>query len=97
MPDGYHNKEEYINYVRPGGSGAGADDHKVLYTYKSLTKIFQDAGFHVKLLEYFDENGKFHFTEWNERDGMIHRSVRFDERNCNDELNYTSIIIDAVK
>ncbi len=97
VPDGYHNKEEYINYVKPGGSGIGADDHKVLYNYKTLSKIFEDAGFTVKLLEYFDEKGVFHFTEWDPQKGMVHRSRRFDERNHDNELNYTSLIIDAIK
>ena len=97
VPDGYHSKAEYINYVKPGGTGAGADDHKILYNYRTLSKVFEDAGFRVKMLEHFDENGKFHFIEWDKKDGMIHRSVRFDERNANNELNYTSIILDAIK
>lgn len=97
VPDGFHNKEEYINYVKPGGSGIGADDHKVLYNYKTLSKTFEDAGFTVRLLEYFDENGRFHFTEWDPRHGMIHRSKRFDERNNGNNLHYTSLIIDAIK
>jgi len=97
VPDGYHNKAEYINYVKPGGTGMGADDHKVLYNYKSLSQTFQDAGFQIKLLEYFDENGKFHYTEWDKNDGMIHRSMRYDERNINNELNYTSLILDAIR
>ena len=97
VPDGYHYKPEYINYVKPGGSGAGADDHKVLYNYKTLSKTFEDAGFTVRLLEYFDENGQFHYNEWDPKQGMIHRSKRFDERNRGNELNYTSLIIDAIK
>ncbi|MEO6001396.1 MAG: hypothetical protein ABIN89_31380 [Chitinophagaceae bacterium] len=97
VPDGYHNKKEYINYVKPGGTGDGANDHKVLYTYKTLSKVFTDAGFSIKLLEYFDEQGEFHFTGWDPKKGMVHRSKRFDERNTNNELNYTSLIIDAIK
>lgn len=97
VPDGFHPKEDYINYVKPGGSGAGADDHKILYNYKTLASIFTEAGFGVKLLEYFDENGEFHHADWDPADGMIHRSMRFDERNTNNELNYTSLIIDAIK
>jgi predicted SAM-dependent methyltransferase len=31
----------------------------VLYTYETLVKIFRDAGFEVRLLEYFDEAGNF--------------------------------------
>jgi len=97
VPDGYHPNKEYIDYVKPGGHGIGADDHKVLYTYKTLSKVFEDAGFKIKLLEYFDENGQFHFTEWSRDDGMIHRSSRYDDRNQDGVLKYTSLIIDAVK
>ncbi len=97
VPDGYHTSQEYLNYVRPGGTGAGADDHKILYNYKTLNKVFEDAGFTVKMLEYFDENGKFHFYDWDTAAGMVHRSKRYDERNANHELRYTSLIIDAVK
>ncbi len=97
VPDGYHPDKNYIDYVKPGGSGIGADDHKVLYTYKTLSRIFEEAGFTVNLLEYFDENGQFHFHEWNKADGMVHRSSRYDDRNTGTVLNYTSLIIDAVK
>lgn len=96
VPDGYHPEKNYIEHVKPGGVGAGADDHKVLYTYKSFSEIFEKAGFKVKLLEFFDEYGEFHFLEWNEEDGKILRSQRFDERNVS-SLSYTSIIIDAIK
>ena len=97
VPDGSHPDPEYIEYVRPGGTGAGADDHKVLYNEGSFRKLFQEAGFQVKALEWFDENGIFHFEEWDIDDGMIWRSKRFDERNKTGQLNYTSLIIDAVK
>jgi predicted SAM-dependent methyltransferase len=97
VPDGFHPSKEYINYVKPGGSGAGADDHKALYNYRSLSTMLEKCGFSVRLLEYFDEAGKFHFNAWDRKEGMIHRSSRYDERNSNAELNYTSLIIDAVK
>ncbi len=97
VPDGYHKNKDYIDYVKPGGNGAGADDHKVLYNYKSLSSIFEKNGYEVKLLEYFDENHQFQYIDWDEKSGMIRRSIRFDERNKNGEPNYTSLIIDAIK
>lgn len=97
VPDGLHPDPAYRDYVRPGGSGAGADDHKVLYTHESLSEVFESAGFTVSLLEYFDAGGTFHFTDWDPGDGMIVRSRRFDERNRDGHNHYTSIIIDAVK
>lgn len=97
VPDGYHKDADYIKYVKPGGIGAGADDHKVLYTYKTFSKIFEKAGFEVTLLEYFDENKEFQFNDWDVEKGYIHRSINNDKRNSDGNPNYTSIIIDAYK
>jgi len=97
VPDGFHPDEEYIEYVKPGGSGAGADDHKVLYSHITFADIFEKAGFRVIPLEYFDSEGEFHYIDWNPDDGKIHRSRRFDERNKDGRLNYTSLILDAYK
>jgi len=97
VPDGFHPNAEYIDWVKPGGIGAGAEDHKILYNFRSLERIFVQAGFKIDLLEYFDEKQEFHYKEWSPQDGMIYRSKRFDERNQNGLLNYTSLIIDAEK
>jgi predicted SAM-dependent methyltransferase len=97
VPDGNHPDPEYIRMVKPGGAGAGASDHKVLYTYRSMRTLFESAGFTVRLLEYFDEEGKFHAGDWSPEQGVIHRSLRFDKRNRGGKPAYTSIILDAVK
>ena len=97
VPDGLHPDPYYINWVRPGGSGPGAKDHKVLFTYQTFSDMFVDAGFDVILLEHFDEKGEFHCIDWSADDGMIDRSRRFDQRNSAKNLKYTSIILDAVK
>ncbi len=97
VPDGLHPDPAYIEYVKPGGTGAGADDHKELYTYRTFSELFESAGFEVRLLEWFDEKGEFHFQEWDPVDGMVVRSKRFDDRNSAEKLNYTSLIIDAKK
>lgn len=97
VPDGFHKDKSYIDAVDVGGSGAGSDDHKVLYNYKTFSKVFENAGFNVKLLEYFDEENNFHFNDWDKKKGMIHRSKRYDARNQQNELTYTSIIIDVFK
>jgi predicted SAM-dependent methyltransferase len=97
VPDGLKPSNDYINAVKPGGTGAGAEDHKVLYNYKTISKLFESAGFEIELLEYYDEEGNFHYKEWDPENGLIHRSSRYDERNQQGNLNYTSIIIDAKK
>ena len=96
VPDGYHPDPAYIEWVKVGGGGP-ADDHKVLYNHKSLKRLFEEAGFRVELLEYFDEYGRFHYREWDEGSGKICRSKRFDQRNKDGRLNYTSVILDAHK
>ncbi len=45
VPDGFHKDENYIRSVKPGGTGIGADDHKHLFNYKSLSTLFEKQGF----------------------------------------------------
>lgn len=97
VPDGLHPDPAYIEAVRPGGTGAGAEDHKVLYRYDSLAALFQRAGFEVRPCEHFDAAGRFHFHDWDPRDGMVWRSLRYDQRNRDGKPNYSSIILDAVR
>ena len=100
VPDGYFPNKDYQNVVKVGGPGLAdhpAASHKILFNYKLLQQLFQEAGFQVNLLEYCDENGVFHAEEWNPSEGVIFRSLRFDPRNQNGLLNCVSLIIDAVK
>lgn len=96
VPDGFHPNKDYIDMVKPGGYGEGADDHKLLYDYQKLTKVLEDAGFRVSLLEYYSEHQQFHFVDWNSEDGHILRSRRFDKR-FNEPIGYSSLIIDGIK
>ncbi|MDP2785649.1 MAG: methyltransferase domain-containing protein [Sulfurimicrobium sp.] len=97
VPDGFHADADYIAQVKPGGYGPGADDHKVLYNYKTLSSLLENAGYKIRLLEWFDEQGKFHYESWDTVDGFIKRSTRFDQRNQINPMTYTSLIIDAIK
>jgi predicted SAM-dependent methyltransferase len=98
VPDGFFPDEAYIEYVRPGGSGPGCEDHKLLYNYRLLSQELEKAGFKVELLEYWDEHGQFHYKDWSpEEGGMVGRSSRFDPSNAGGTLKYTSLIVDAVK
>lgn len=97
VPDGFHIDPDYIEYVRPGGKGLGSEDHKVLYNYKTAKKLLEHAGFKVEFLEYWDENGQFHFREWSSEDGHVRCSRIHDTRNQDGSLTYTSLILDAVK
>jgi predicted SAM-dependent methyltransferase len=97
VPDGCFPDARYIDWVKPGGSGPSADDHKVLYNYRTFSGVFEKAGFTVRLLEYFDELGEFHFNEWDPADGKIVRSMRFYDGHQFGKYKYRSLILDACK
>jgi predicted SAM-dependent methyltransferase len=100
VPDGYFPDEAYQNIVKIGGPGPKdhpAASHKIVHTYHSLCTMFEEAGYTVQLLEYCDENGKFHSNNWDETKGFIYRSIRFDHRNKDGKLGFVSLIIDATK
>lgn len=97
VSDGLHPDPEYIDAVRPMGSAEGSDDHKVLYTRDTLNGLLKAAGFQTRVLECFDSTGQFVSVDWDPKDGMVRRSARFDTRNEDGVLRYTSIIIDALK
>ena len=81
VPDGYNPSKEYIARVDLGNDG-----HKVLYNYKNLALLFSEAGFKVDLLEYYDQEGTFHYKKWSEDGGLIRRSLYFDRRNSDCEV-----------
>jgi predicted SAM-dependent methyltransferase len=103
---------EGASVVAPGSAShddGNAANHKALYTYRTLRRVFESAGFRVVLYEYFDEAGAFHCQDWDRKGGTIWRSKRFDPRNragellsvypgsMDDYLSYSSIVLDAIK
>ncbi len=97
VPDGNHSDPAYIDYVRPGGIGAGASDHKILFTYSKLASYMLCAGFVVTPLEWWDSEKQFHCKPWNEIDGYIERCLANDPRNKDGKPHYTSLIVDGIK
>ena len=95
VPDGYHPDPDYVERVRPGGSGYFADDHKVLYTCDLIGDLLEEHGYQYCLLEYFDDAGQFHKHEWHAADGFVGRSAEHDERNAAGQLKFTSLIVDC--
>lgn len=95
VPDGNHPDANYIEHVRPGGIGEGADDHKVLYTSEMIVNVLQECGYEFQLLEYFDASGAFNREPWHADDGFIGRSAAHDQRNGDGKLTYTSLIVDC--
>ena len=100
VPDGNYQNEWYQNMIKVGGPGPKdhpAASHRVVYDHNKLKMILENAGFYCEELEYCDEKGNFHYRFWNENDGKIGRSYRFDTRNSENEIRMVSIIIDAKK
>lgn len=96
VPDGNHPSKEYLDWVKPGGVGAGAEDHKVLYTIETLTEVLKSAGFEVEGVEYY-EDGKFNRRAWSKEDGFIRRSLLYYDGFTKLQPSYTSLIVDGVK
>ncbi|HKQ53328.1 MAG TPA: hypothetical protein VJT74_13220 [Pyrinomonadaceae bacterium] len=94
VPDGFHPDASYIEMVRPGGTGRGSHDHKILYTHERLTALLTGAGWECDLLEYFDASGQFHMKPWDSTDGYVRRSALNDPRNQERPRSYTSLIAD---
>ncbi|UOR11195.1 class I SAM-dependent methyltransferase [Halobacillus amylolyticus] len=100
VPDGFFRNETYQNMVKVGGPGPEdhpAASHKYVHNYKTLTHLFEEAGFEVRLLEYCDEAGVFRQNEWEGKEGVIFRSKKYDPRNQGDGVAFPSLIIDAIK
>jgi predicted SAM-dependent methyltransferase len=97
VPDGFHKEENYINTVKPGGTGEGAEDHKNLFNYKTLSSLFENQDFVSYPKEYWDEEGEFHTTYTNDDFGKIRRSFINDDRNKDKVPHYTSLIVDFKK
>lgn len=100
VPDRFFPNDDYQNLVQVGGPGPAdhlAATHEVVYDHQLLLSVFTLTGFDVRLLEWWDESGNFHAKPWDEHDGFIYRSKRFDHRNQSGTLNFTSLILDAVK
>ncbi|WP_130860266.1 class I SAM-dependent methyltransferase [Gracilibacillus phocaeensis] len=100
VPDGFFPDPDYQKTIQVGGPGPKdhpAASHQTVHNYQTLTAMFQEAGFQIELLEFFDEDGAFHHQEWKGEDGVIFRSKQYDPRNQKGELKFPSLIIDACK
>jgi predicted SAM-dependent methyltransferase len=73
VPDGYHPSAYYIDLVRPGGRGPGADDHQAIYTIDMIAGLAEEAGFTVRPIEFFDAEGVFHSSPADPDTGYIER------------------------
>ena len=94
VPDGYRQDSAYVAEVSPPRDG-----HKTLFNIDSLTALLESVGYKVSPLEYFDAQDRFHAVVWDQQEGFVFRSARFnrDEPFRRDGVYYTSLIVDAHK
>ena len=98
VPDGNNPDPDVIEFQRPGGRGAGADDHKIHYTVDTLRAMLESVGFRVEPLEYYDADGNFHEAPWRPEDGHALRCKGWLElRPDGSTMNCPSLIVDAYK
>lgn len=97
VSDGFHPSPSYLERERPHGDSDTENAPRVLYNYVSLSETFAQAGFHVQLIEYFDEEGVFHSNPWDVSKGVVRSSLLFEKRHSREPYEYTSLILDAVK
>ncbi len=105
VPDGYFPDAGYQRNVQVGGPGPAdhpAADHRVVFVAETLVAMFEEAGFAVRLLEWWDADGQFHSEPWSLDEGPIYRSTLLDHRNGEyraglGPLGFSSLIIDARK
>ncbi len=94
VPDGYRRDPAYLAAVAPPKDG-----HRALLSVDTLVPLIEFAGFCARPLEYFDDTGQFHSVPWDEADGCVKRSAKFDTREQfrRGSVCYTSLIVDAIK
>ena len=94
VPDGYRQDPAYVAEVSPPRDG-----HKTLFNIDSLSALLKSVGYQVRPLEYFDAQDRFHAVVWDEQEGFVFRSVRFnrDEPFRRHGVYFTSLIVDARK
>lgn len=94
IPDKNRKDRDYVYSVMPPFDG-----HKTYMNIYDISKILKKIGFEVIPLEYFDKDGIFVYNTWDDGDGIIRRSFKYDKQKSfkNGKCYYTSLIVDAIK
>lgn len=94
IPDKNRKDKKYVVEVRPPKDG-----HVSYMNFNEIGEMLKSVGFRVVPLEYYDNEGKFHYKKWDPKKGIIRRSVRADKQKdfWNGKHYYTSLIVDAIK
>lgn len=96
IPDKNNPDPLYQAGTKVGGTDIGAHDHKVFLNKQDIESICHNLPFKIQFLEYYDESGKFHSTEYNTQAGLIKRSHQ-QQFHYTPIPNYSSLIFDLIK
>ena len=91
VPDKNHPNPDYIEHVRPGGSGPGCDDHKSFWDYNTFSQLACKIGFKVSQIEFYDESGNLNSSAIDIEKGPIKRSCTIPNQSIHD---YSSLVLD---
>lgn len=94
VPDKNHPSQAYIDYVKPGGTGPGSDDHKSFWNLNDFEQLGEQLNFQINPLEYYDREGQLHMNEINDAHGPISRTAR-KVHDHHPIKNYSSLIVDV--
>jgi predicted SAM-dependent methyltransferase len=75
VPDAFHPSRYYYNLVKPGGWET-PEQHHLMLDCEMLSRVAIEGGFQIRLLEYFDEAGVFHSTDYDPEDGVVQRCAK---------------------
>lgn len=92
VPDKNHPNPDYIDHVKPNGTGAGSDDHKSFWNFDEFNTMCISLGLQCTPMEYYDESRKLTMGDLNETDGVITRTAR--KKRTDHLSDYSSLIID---
>ena len=76
VPDANHPSKYVYNLTKPGGMEPGADDHKIFFDIEIANRVSKMFKFDLDLIEYFDEDGIFHYKENDWSKGFVSRSYK---------------------
>lgn len=95
IPDRNNKDSLYQEATKPGGTGPGADDHKVFLNIHDCEELAKATSFRILPLEYFDNDSSFHFVDFDSDKGDVTRS-RKNNYHYEPVPKYTSLIFDLV-
>ncbi len=93
VPDANHPSSYVRELTGKHGSEPGADDHKIFYNIDDFENIVIKSGYKIKKLEYFDNDGIFHTSNYDFKNGYISRCSRnYKGRFTDSEKEYKKMI-----